>query len=329
MNATLCNPRPFAMIAMAIACVLVIAGSTDVRAATPAFVTRVTAAQTVTNVQISVVASAPVEYQFVNVRPNWIVLQIAPAELQIHAGTLPFARGVVKKIRVGQFTPQAVRLVVEMASPTPFRVIPLHDELALLVGVPGETGILPDAGRTLPDVAAVRGGHGGPAPSAAGTTPSRVPQASVQRVHAVLPGEGIGPVRLGMRIQEALAVLGPAKSTQVLPDGNMLYAWFVPPMNRGIGLRATPSGVVYRVWVLNDDQYAIADRIRIGNTETEARAALGAPSQVVADTSSGTKTLAYSSLGLWVGIQTDPRYTFYGRIFEFGVTKPEALAPEH
>lgn len=313
------------MIAIAIACAIALSGSTYVGAATPALVTRITAAQTVTNVQISVVASAPVEYQFLNVQPNWIVLQIAPADLQIHAGTLPYAGGVVKKIRVGQFAPQVVRIVVEMVRPTPFRVIPAHDELALLVGVPGETQIAPNAGRTLPNSASARGGQGVLVPSATSTTPSRLPQAPLQRLHAVLPGEGIGVVRLGMGIQDALAALGPAKSTQALPDGAR-YEWFAPPANRGIGVRATPSGVVYRVWALNDDQYAIADRVHIGSTESDARAVLGAPAQALVDTSSGTKTLTYPSLGLWVTIQTDQRYAFYGRIFEIGVSKPEPAA---
>jgi len=326
MNAASGDLHRSAIIAIAIACAIVISGPVYVGAASPALVTRITAAQTVTNVQISVVASAPVEYQFVNVQPNWIVLQITPADLQIHAGTLPYAGGVVKKIRVGQFAPQVVRIVVEMARPTPFRVIPLHDELALLVGVPEETQISANAGRTLPNSASGRGGQGVPVPSAS-ATPSRLPQAPVQRWHAVLPGEGIGVVRLGMGIQDALAALGPAKNTQALPDGDVLYKWFAPPANRGIGVRATSSGVVYRVWALNDDQYAIADRVHIGSTEADARAALGAPSQVLGDTSSGTKTLTYPSLGLWVTIQTDQRYAFYGRIFELGVTKPEAPAP--
>jgi len=323
MNVTSRAPHRSAVIAIAIACAVAISGSTYVGAATPALVTRITAAQTATNVQISVVASAPVEYQFVNVEPNWIVLQIAPADLQIRAGTLPYAGGVVKKIRVGQFAPQVVRIVIEMARPTPFRVIPSHDELALLVGVPGETPLSSSSGRTLPNSTSVHGDQGVAVPVAASTTPGRLPQAPVQRVHVVLPGEGIGVVRLGMSVQDALAALGPAKTTKALPDGNTLYEWFAPPTNKGIGLRATPSGVVYRVWALNDDQYTIADRVHVGSTEADARAGLGAPSQVLADTSSGTKTLTYPSLGLWVTIQTDQRYAFYGRVFEIGVTKPE------
>ncbi|HLJ59287.1 MAG TPA: AMIN domain-containing protein [bacterium] len=327
MNATSRDPHHTGIIAVAIACAVAMSGATQVGAATPALVTRITAAQTATNVQISVVASAPVEYQFLNVQPNWIVFQVTPAELQIRPGTLPYTGGVVKKIRVGQFAPQVVRVVVEMARPTPFRVIPAHDELALLVGVPGETQGSPSTGRTLPNAASASGSQGVLIPSAATATPTRAPQVPpLERLHAVLPGEGIGPVRLGMRIQDVLAAVGPAKSTQALPDGTR-YEWFAPPANSGIGVRATPSGVVYRVWVLNDDQYAIADRVRIGTTETDARAVLGTPSEVLVDASSGTKTLTYPSLGLWLTIQMDQRYTFYGRIFEFGVTKPASPTP--
>ena len=296
------------IIAVAIACAVIGSIASDIRAASPALVTRVTAAETSTNVQVSIVSSAPVQYQLVKVQPNWIVLQIAPAKLKIQAGTLPFAGDVVKRIRIGQFSPQVVRIVVEMARPSPFRVMTSRTELALFVAVPEAT---------QSPVSATRAPTASPAPN-------RGPQGPVLRLHTVLPGEGIGPVLLGMRMQDALAALGPAKNTRVLPDGTTLYEWFAPPQNSGLGVRATAAGMVYRVWALNDDQYAIGSGVHVGSTEAFARAALGQPSQVVADTSRGIKTLSYPSLGLWVAIQTDQRYAYYGKVFEIGVTQPQA-----
>src|SRR5579872_371850 len=166
------------VIAGAIACAVIGSIASDGRAASPALVTRVTAAETSENVQVSIVSSAPVRYQLVKVQPNWIVLEIAPAKLKIQACTLPFAGDVVKRIRVGQFAPQVVRIVVEMARPSPFRVISSHGELALFVAVPEATQS-PVAAARVPG---------------ASPTPNRGPQAPIRRLHTVLPGEGIGPV---------------------------------------------------------------------------------------------------------------------------------------
>ncbi|HLJ59246.1 MAG TPA: AMIN domain-containing protein [bacterium] len=301
-------PHRAMVIAGAIACAVIGSIASDGRAASPALVTRVTAAETSENVQVSIVSSAPVRYQLVKVQPNWIVLEIAPAKLKIQAGTLPFAGDVVKRIRVGQFSPQVVRIVVEMARPSPFRVITSRAEVEVFVAVP-ETMQRP--------VGATHAASASP-------TPNRGPQGPLLRLHTVLPGEGIGPVLLGMRIQDALTALGPAKNRQVLPDGNTLYEWFAPPSNSGLGLRVTAAGMVYRVWALNDDQYTIGGGVHVGSTEAFARAALGEPSQVVADPSRGIKTLNYSALGLWVAIQTDHRYAYYGKVFEIGVTQPQA-----
>ncbi len=311
-----------AVVLIVVVCAIATAGSTGAGAATPAVVTRITAAETATNVQLSVVASAPVTYRFVNVQPNWIVFQLSPAELQGRAGTLPFAGGAVTRIRVGQFQPQVVRIVVELKRPMPFRVVPAHDELVLLVGAAGDAPSASTVGRMLPDSAPAHGGRGVALPSAAPVTPSR-PQPVARPLRAVVPGQAVGPVRLGMRVQDAVAALGPAKTTQPLPDGNMLYEWFGPPSNRGVGARVSPSGTIYRVWVLNDSEYGIAEGVHVGSTEAEVRAALGAPAQELVDTARAIKTMTYPSLGLWVSIQMDRRYSFYDQVFEIGVTKPE------
>jgi hypothetical protein len=260
------------------------------RGATPALVTRVTAAETANDVQVAVVASAPVQYQLVKTRPDWIVLQISPARLRFAPGTVPFTGDVVKRIRIAQLA-HAVQLVVEMTRPAPFRVVPSGGVVAVMV-----------------------------------QTATPRPRGSIDRLHEILPGGGIGRVRLGMPVHDAVAALGRATTTRTLADGNVVYEWFGPPSNRGIGARVTPSGLVYRVWALNDGQYGVTSRLHVGSTEADARATLGAPSQAVVNSSGTIKTLTYPALGLWVAIQMDPRYALYGRIFEIGVMRPETAA---
>ncbi len=75
--------------------------------------------------------------------------------------------------------------------------------------------------------------------------------------------------------------------------------------------------------MLNDSEYGIAEGVHVGSTEAEVRAALGAPAQELVDTARAIKTMTYPSLGLWVSIQMDRRYSFYDQVFEIGVTKPE------
>jgi hypothetical protein len=139
----------------------------------------------------------------------------------------------------------------------------------------------------------------------------------------IAPGRGIGPVELGTDIREVMAFLGPPVSVSTLPDGNLVQEWFAPPMNVGIGVRATRTGKVYRVWVLNNGRYTTKEHLHAGSTETEVRAALGNPSRTVIDSHTATKILNYDALGEWFSIQLNPRYSFYNRVFEIGILPPK------
>jgi len=159
------------------------------------------------------------------------------------------------------------------------------------------------------------------------TVPTPTSPTPAQRVQSVVPGKSIGPVRLGMHVEEVVAALGQPVRSQPLSDGTTAYQWFGPPNNSGLGVRTTPAGVVYRVWIINDVQYAIQNHVHVGSTEADARTALGEPAQVLVDASHGLKTLTYPSVGLWIVIQTDKKYAFYGQVFEIGVTTlPEPTA---
>ena len=53
----------------------------------------------------------------------------------------------------------------------------------------------------------------------------------------IVPGQGIGLVRLGTPLRGDMVQLGAAKGTVQLPDGTMMYRWFEPPSNIRIGVR--------------------------------------------------------------------------------------------
>lgn len=139
----------------------------------------------------------------------------------------------------------------------------------------------------------------------------------------ISPGQSIGSVRLGMPIQDVVALLGVKKNAKQLPAGGAAYNWFEPPQNEGIGVRVTAAGVVDRIWAFNDAKYTTKDLLRPGSTDAQVRAALGEPSGEDVDSQAKTKTLRYEALGLWFTIQLDPQYKFYNAVFEIGVMLPK------
>jgi hypothetical protein len=337
---------PIALVGVMILVAAVTLSTRDVRAAS-ATVTRVAAIEMAQRVEVSLVASAPIRYDLRQVQSNWIVVDVSPAELGIPAGVVPFTGHMVTKVRVGQFQSDVVRVVVELARPTPFQVTATTGRTGVVVEIgspttafasggvgpmtqappqtpvqaqaPQETTISFKSTAVLPQPVRPQTSPAQPSPAAPSPPPA-------QRFQSVVPGKGIGPVQLGMRVQDVVATLGQPRRSQGFSDGTTVYEWFGPPANSGLGVRATHEGVVYRAWVINDTQYAVRDRIHVGSTETEVRAAFGDPAQVVADASHGFKTLTYPALGLWVVIQTDKQYEFYNQVFEIGVTPTTEVA---
>lgn len=148
--------------------------------------------------------------------------------------------------------------------------------------------------------------------------PARPPVAPAEQFQ-IWPGLGIGPVRIGMPIKDAVATLGPFKSTLSLADGSSLYRWFAPPKNDGIGMLGSKAGIVVRVWALNDPRYITDRGLHVGSTEQEVRAAMGEPSVVIPNPQANTRILRYDALGIWFSIQLDERYLYYNQVFEIGV----------
>lgn len=135
----------------------------------------------------------------------------------------------------------------------------------------------------------------------------------------IVPGQSVGPVRLGNPIRDEIVRLGPSRGTTEFEDGTTMYRWFESPSNSGIGLRTTQSGLVLRVWILNDGRYSTKDGLHAGSTEAEVRAALGNPTRVDVSAQGKTRTLIYEALGLWFSIQLDRQFSFYNTVFDIGV----------
>jgi hypothetical protein len=159
-----------------------------------------------------------------------------------------------------------------------------------------------------------------PSPPASAVAPQPASSAAVAAApFLIVPGQSVGPVRLGMPIRDEIVQLGPSKGAAEFEDGTTMYRWFEPPSNAGIGVRTTQAGLVLRAWVLNDERYSTKDGLHVGSTEAEVRAALGNPTRVQVSAQGKTRTLIYESLGLWVSIQLDRQFSFYNTVFDIGI----------
>ncbi len=113
-------------------------------------VTAVTLKEATGEVQVSIATSGPARYQQRDVQPQWVVVDVLGSELGIPAGKLPFSDGLISQVRVGQFEPDVVRVVVELAQPAHAHLALSPDGTALVVGIPargaGGQATVPAAG---------------------------------------------------------------------------------------------------------------------------------------------------------------------------------------
>jgi hypothetical protein len=252
-----------------------------------AAVTGVTTAAEDHDLQVIVHASAPVHFQVQPVRPTWIVIDVLNAKLGVRAGTVHGTEGVVNRVRLGQFTPTVVRVVVECASAVRFDVKAADDQNAVIVAIPNGAGR--PAGVSPPPPAATAG----PAPAAAPST----------RNAAIVPGRGIGAVRLGMALTDVEAALGRAKETTARPGVGTDYMWYTAG-SPGLGVRVSDAGTVRQIWVVNDAAYKTPQGLHAGSTESEVRSALGPPSWTIAIAAQDkSTTLMYDALGAWFTVR--------------------------
>jgi hypothetical protein len=84
---------------------------------------------------VSITASAPVTYQLRNVEPDWVVIDVPRAALALTSGKPPAGRGLVRLIRVGQFTPDTVRVVLELTEAVPIHIATSAGKTAIVVSL--------------------------------------------------------------------------------------------------------------------------------------------------------------------------------------------------
>ena len=313
--ARICGGRVAYVVVAIAGCVLFAATGRPIGAvsAEPATVTGVTTKTDGHDLQVIVQASAPVQYQVQPVRPAWIVVDILNARRGLRTGTLPPAVGVVQRIRLGQFTPNVVRIVVECVTPVRFTVAAGSDPSTVIVAIPGGSD---------------RPAAGAPTAPAAQPLPA-APPAQQGGPSTIVPGRSVGAVRLGMTVQDVEAAIGRAKGTEQRPGVGVDYTWYAPPADSGLGLRATAEGVVRQIWVLNDSAYRTREGLHAGSTDAEVTAALGAPSWTleVASQQKST-TLMYDKLGVWFSVRPSATNPSRNVVFRIDVMDPAAAAPQ-
>jgi len=139
-------------------------------------VTGVTVREADRELLLVVAGSGPLRYRLTDVRPDWIVLDVPGAELDARPGPIPVDRGLVRRVRLGQFRPDVVRVVVELVQPVRFRVAAPPGGGSLVVGIPAEIGGQPIVARASPTVAMVEEAKASvpaaPAPPSAPPPPS-------------------------------------------------------------------------------------------------------------------------------------------------------------
>lgn len=118
--------------------------------AAPVKVTGVALKEAANELQLSIVATGPVRYETREIQASWIVVDVQGAQLGMPPGELPLALGLVRRVRVGQFMTDVVRVVVELRQPARWRLSASPDSAAILVGI-----ATPAKGRPIPAVAEV------------------------------------------------------------------------------------------------------------------------------------------------------------------------------
>jgi AMIN domain-containing protein len=293
--------RRAARLALAVAASALVAVAGRPLGAAPLDVATITGVTTTAeghDLLVIVHASGPVHFVVQPVRPEWIVVDLSNARLGVPAGTAHGTEGLVDRVRLGQFSPTVVRVVVECPFAVHFDVTAAEDGNGVVVAIPN--GVERPAGLRPPS------GGGSPPATGGAPGPSSAPTAQAG-ASTIVPGRSIGAVRLGMTLRDVVAAIGQAKDKVERPGVGVDYTWYAAPAGSGVGVRLTDAGTVRQIWVVNDGTYRTAGGLHTGSTETEVKAALGAPSWTIAVASSDkSTTLMYDALGVWFTVRSSP-----------------------
>jgi hypothetical protein len=91
--------------------------------------------------------------------------------------------------------------------------------------------------------------------------------------HLITLGVGIGPVRLGMNLQDVVRLLGPYYSHDSIDSATTIYHWETHTQSLGVVIwRSMVTGVITR-----DSRYRTATGLGVGSSVLDIEAVLGKP----------------------------------------------------
>jgi len=212
-------------------------------------ITRITIWGTPSKPWVSITASGPIRYQLQHVEPTWVVVDVSNAQLALVSGKPPAGRGLVKQIRVGQFAPDVVRVVVELAQRVPIHIATSLDRAAIVVSLAAEAGtrVGPTEVQGEEDVSAAS------TRPAAGTPP---PAAGAVSAQPPAGGPSDGGYLLGPEDVLEITVWGYGDLTRVVPvrpDGQISVplAGTVPAAGRSAERLAKDLTRAFAKYIIN------------------------------------------------------------------------------
>ena len=148
-------------------------------------------------------------------------------------------------------------------------------------------------------------------------------QPTVDPAHLITPGVGIGPLKLGMTICGATALIGVPNPGQMFqgavlptPDGAIAYFWRMSGFHAEVD-RAT---VIYDIGISEDPLYATSDGLHAGLTLAATRAKWGSPSRT--GRSGSIAWFAYDSRGLLFFVSRESGSSWNGKVIRIDVFSP-------
>jgi type II secretory pathway component GspD/PulD (secretin) len=200
--------------------------------------------------QVSIVATGPIRYQTRDVQANWIVLDVQGARLAIPSGQLPLAKGLVKKVRVGQYADDVVRVVVELSQPAKFRVTATPDNQAILVGIGRDVSASPATVPSLAEMAQLPLPPATPAPSAPKPSPTPAPSSPSPSAAGAISSQGLISLELrNAEITDVISALAKLANVNIVTDSDVKGRITVRLVNvtfeDALRLVLEPNGLAY------------------------------------------------------------------------------------